>query len=666
MLEGRRFGGGRTGIVRAPSVPPICATAATAVSLIALEERERYGRGTAQARREVPLCQRLVRRRIALGAHDVCGRRYRSKFRDCFEFIHAVDPALHSLLSQLIAVVICQSPAEGNAFTGGSISSMAGCIWLTPSAKWTVVDFADRLVHELLHNVLHLEDMVRGLIGDEAALQLPAHMVYSTFRRVLRPYDMALHAAVVSGGLSCFLRRANLAAFADKYLLDVRHALPGLLAGCAACLTRHGAEHVEALATLCAAHEDTWTSQPLPNDAGEADEPLVTVAVLRQRVAAIRRLRDAVAAATDDSAAQHAAAATSAAANAANADAAVTAAAAPDDAAATEPTGSRRGPGLRRVAALADALFWRYLRPPAARADASPAHIFRAAHARRQRPLVLCPELIARPWWSVCSGQPQLAPREPSADVPADATALRPPPTTAVRDDAAADWMAVLQQPGHVRAIQEDLRRVRAATASSAAILVDDVTRVGGVPSGAMATIATAASAADGAARSCEWATSRGTKQNRSAVQGLWRTLTIVNNGGPVGAHAVACPGVVAAVAALQDAMRTALGRARNVEYAGFFHLGPGSVVATHCGSTNLRLRAHLGLTVPPSGATLRVAGEERRWSEGGLLVFDDSFEHEARNESETGRVVLCVDVWHPQLSDVEINAVAMLMDDFQ
>ena len=83
-----------------------------------------------------------------------------------------------------------------------------------------------------------------------------------------------------------------------------------------------------------------------------------------------------------------------------------------------------------------------------------------------------------------------------------------------------------------------------------------------------------------------------------------------------------------------------------------------GSSLAPHCGPRNSRLTAHLPLIVPeieepsvdePVG--LRVgervgepggeaaAAEWRRWEEGQVLIFDDSFEHEARWPEATEEV---------------------------
>lgn len=78
-----------------------------------------------------------------------------------------------------------------------------------------------------------------------------------------------------------------------------------------------------------------------------------------------------------------------------------------------------------------------------------------------------------------------------------------------------------------------------------------------------------------------------------------------------------------------------------------------GTHVWPHCGPTNCRLRAHLGLVVP-NGTAIRVAEETRNWAEGKVFIFDDSFEHEVWHRGTEKRLVLIVDVWHPELTSNE------------
>lgn len=87
----------------------------------------------------------------------------------------------------------------------------------------------------------------------------------------------------------------------------------------------------------------------------------------------------------------------------------------------------------------------------------------------------------------------------------------------------------------------------------------------------------------------------------------------------------------------------------------------PGTHLLPHRGVTNTRLVAHLPLIVPPDCA-LRVGGELHAWREGEVVVFDDTYEHEAWNRSGETRVVLIFDVWNPHLTEVERLALADLV----
>jgi aspartate beta-hydroxylase len=92
-----------------------------------------------------------------------------------------------------------------------------------------------------------------------------------------------------------------------------------------------------------------------------------------------------------------------------------------------------------------------------------------------------------------------------------------------------------------------------------------------------------------------------------------------------------------------------------------FSVLRPGTHILPHHGVTNTRLVTHLPLVVPPDCA-LRVGGETHVWEAGRCVTFDDTFEHEAWNRSGQTRVVLIMDSWNPDLSEVERAAVADLV----
>jgi len=93
-----------------------------------------------------------------------------------------------------------------------------------------------------------------------------------------------------------------------------------------------------------------------------------------------------------------------------------------------------------------------------------------------------------------------------------------------------------------------------------------------------------------------------------------------------------------------------------------FSVLAPGTHILPHTGVTNSRVVAHLPLLLPKQCA-LKVADVERAWRMNEVLIFDDTFEHEAWNNSTQPRVILLMDTWHPDLSEPEQIALAALVE---
>ena len=93
-----------------------------------------------------------------------------------------------------------------------------------------------------------------------------------------------------------------------------------------------------------------------------------------------------------------------------------------------------------------------------------------------------------------------------------------------------------------------------------------------------------------------------------------------------------------------------------------FSILRPGTHILPHRGVTNTRLVTHLPLIVPPDCA-INVGGELHEWKEGRCVTFDDTFEHEAWNRSDSTRVVVIMDSWNPDLTELERVAVTELVE---
>lgn len=95
-----------------------------------------------------------------------------------------------------------------------------------------------------------------------------------------------------------------------------------------------------------------------------------------------------------------------------------------------------------------------------------------------------------------------------------------------------------------------------------------------------------------------------------------------------------------------------------------FSELSPGTIIPLHCGGSNAVLSCHLPLIVPPDCA-IRVGTQTRGWRKGHVVIFDDSYLHLSWNESETRRVVLVFEVYHPELSELEARAITIFYDHF-
>jgi aspartate beta-hydroxylase len=92
-----------------------------------------------------------------------------------------------------------------------------------------------------------------------------------------------------------------------------------------------------------------------------------------------------------------------------------------------------------------------------------------------------------------------------------------------------------------------------------------------------------------------------------------------------------------------------------------FSVLRPGTHILPHHGICNARSVMHLPLLVPPDCALQLVDAGTHAWVEGQLVMFDDTYLHEAWNRSSSIRVILLMDCWNPHLTAPEREAVVRL-----
>ncbi|XP_062850101.1 aspartyl/asparaginyl beta-hydroxylase isoform X5 [Trichomycterus rosablanca] len=134
---------------------------------------------------------------------------------------------------------------------------------------------------------------------------------------------------------------------------------------------------------------------------------------------------------------------------------------------------------------------------------------------------------------------------------------------------------------------------------------------------------------------------------------GDWGQFTLWQQGRKVGSACQSVPKTCALMERFKDSTSCKRGQIK------FSVMQPGTHVWPHTGPTNCRLRMHLGLVIPTKGCKIRCTNETREWKEGKVLIFDDSFEHEVWQEAESYRLIFIIDVWHPELSQSQRQALS-------
>lgn len=139
-----------------------------------------------------------------------------------------------------------------------------------------------------------------------------------------------------------------------------------------------------------------------------------------------------------------------------------------------------------------------------------------------------------------------------------------------------------------------------------------------------------------------------------------WSAFHLVKDGNLIERHINKCPQTYQALSELPIAKIN--GRSPNILFS---LLKPGAHIPPHHGQTNARLLVHLPLIVP-DGCELRVGNQTRNVVENQLMIFDDSIEHEARNTSDSTRVVLIFDIWRPELTEEERKVISGIFEKIE
>jgi hypothetical protein len=116
--------------------------------------------------------------------------------------IAAVDRDLRELIELTIGEIFL---AQETGSEGGTMSSAVGLIWLNPRAGWDPRKAGENIVHEWIHNMLFLADMVSPLFAvDYTGLSEESAHATSAILHRKRPFDRCYHSAAVAAGLVFF------------------------------------------------------------------------------------------------------------------------------------------------------------------------------------------------------------------------------------------------------------------------------------------------------------------------------------------------------------------------------------------------------------------------------------------------------------------------------
>ncbi len=126
---------------------------------------------------------------------------------------------------------------------------------------------------------------------------------------------------------------------------------------------------------------------------------------------------------------------------------------------------------------------------------------------------------------------------------------------------------------------------------------------------------------------------------NSTSSDDLWKTYFMYGYGIKAEKNCQRCPETTRLIESVPG-MKTAF----------FSILLPGKHIPEHRGPYKGVVRYLLALKVPEpqEKCRIRVGNETRHWQEGKSMMFDDSFLHEAWNETDDVRVVLFLDIMRP------------------
>lgn len=142
---------------------------------------------------------------IKKSTYDVSEREM-IKYLEALEYIKNQSKELYEVFSLVINVIFFMRSQEAS---GGSTSGLPGVIWVNPKSHWSIEDRAEFLIHEMTHNLLFIEEIIRGLYSYDDMYR-EENWTRSAVLNKFRPLDKSFHSAVVGTELLLYRNEFNL------------------------------------------------------------------------------------------------------------------------------------------------------------------------------------------------------------------------------------------------------------------------------------------------------------------------------------------------------------------------------------------------------------------------------------------------------------------------
>lgn len=144
------------------------------------------------------------------------------RMEKALQLIKMLHPDLHELINTLVGTFLI---LKKDLFGGGSVSNVMGLIWLNPQKDWSIIQYAETIYHEFIHQSIFLDDMVNSMFPDANACATEEALVTSTVLKMKRPLDRSYHAAGVSVGIMHLYYMFNDIENSKTYMKDLKVTL---------------------------------------------------------------------------------------------------------------------------------------------------------------------------------------------------------------------------------------------------------------------------------------------------------------------------------------------------------------------------------------------------------------------------------------------------------